>query len=99
MVRVSKELLKMLRKQGFPISERQTLSIKSVFYGGDEIGIACDITPPGKHKQAVICSLTQLELVGTSALLDEIRTYQETRKQKLAQIPDNAPDGIMIKRK
>jgi hypothetical protein len=98
-VRASKELLKMLRKQGFPISDRQTLSIKSVFYGGDEMGIACDITPPGKHKQAVLCSLTQLEIVGVSPLADELRVYQERRKRKLAQLPDSAPGSFTINRK
>jgi hypothetical protein len=98
-VRGGKDLLKILRKQGFPISDRQILSIKDVFYGGDEMGIACDITSPGKHKQAVVCSLTQLEIVGKSALLDELRAYQEVRKKKLAQLPDSAPGGITIKRK
>ncbi|MEW6239596.1 MAG: hypothetical protein AB1564_02165 [Chloroflexota bacterium] len=98
-VRAGKELLKILRKQGFPISDRQTLFIKSVFYGGDEMGIACDITPPGKHKQVVVCSLTQLEIIGKSALLDETRTYQEVRKKKLAQLPDSVTGGITIKRR
>ena len=94
-----KDLLKMLRKQGFPISDQQTLSIKDAFYGGDEMGIACDITPPGKHKQVIVCSQTQLEIVGTSALLDEMRAYQEVRKKKLAQSPDNVLGDITIKRK
>jgi hypothetical protein len=98
-VRASKDLLKMLRKQGFPISDRQTLAIKSVFYGGDEMGIACDITPPGKQKQALLCSLTQLEITGTSPLADEMRTYQEIRKRKLSQLSDSTPGGITIHRK
>ena len=63
------------------------------------MGIACDITPPGKHKQVIVCSLTQLEIVGTSALLDELRAYQEVRKKKLAQLPDNVLGDITIKRK
>ncbi len=98
-VRAGKELLKILRKQGFPISVRQALSVKDAFYGGDEMGIACDITPPGKHKQVFVCSLTQLEIVGASALLDELRTYQEVRKKKLAQLPDSMVGSITIKRK
>lgn len=98
-IRAGKELLKMLRKQGFPISDRQTLSIKDAFYGGDEMGIACDITPPGKHKQVLVCSLTQLEIVGKSALLDELRAYQEVRKKKLAQLPDSVPGGITVRRR
>ena len=98
-VRASKDLLKILRKQGFPISDRQTLSVKNAFDAGDEMGIACDITPPGKHKQVLICSLTQLEIVGESPLADELRVYQERRKRKLAQLPDSAPGGFTIRRK
>lgn len=97
-VRAGKGLLKMLRKQGFPISDRQTFSIKSVFYAGDEMGIACDVTPPGKHKKAVVCSLTHLEIVGASPLAEEIRRYQEIRKRKLAQQDGFGLRDIMFKR-
>lgn|GEM_PF-618536 len=84
-VRAGIDLLKMLHKQGFPISDRQTLAIKKErFLCGDEMGIACDITPPGKHKQAVVCSLTHLEILGTALLADEMRAYQDARKQSLA---------------
>jgi hypothetical protein len=77
----------------------ETLAVKNAFYAGDEMGIACDITPPGKHKQVLICSLTQLEIVGESPLADELRVYQERRKRKLAQLPDSAPGSITIRRK
>ena len=99
MVRAGKDMLKLLRKQGLPISDRQTLSIKSVFYGGNEMGIACDITPSGKQKQAVVCSLTQLEIVSKTPLADEIRTYQERRRKKLAQLPDSTLGDITVTRK
>jgi len=97
-VRASKGLLKMLRKEGFPISDRQTFFIKSVFYGSDEMGIACDVTPPGKHKKAVVCSLTHLEIVGTTALAEEMRHYQEIRKRKLAQQDGFGLRDFMVKR-
>ena len=97
-VRASKGLLKMLRKQGFPISDRQAFSIKSVFYGGDEMGIACDVTPPGKHKKAVVCSLTHLEIVGATPLAEEMRRYQEVRKRKLAQQDGFGLRDFMVKR-
>lgn len=97
-VRAGKGLLKMLRKQGFPISDRQTFSIKSVFYAGDEMGIACDVTPPGKHKRAVVCSLTHLESVGASPLAEEMLRYQEIRKRKLAQQDGFGLRDIVFKR-
>jgi len=97
-VRAGKGLLKMLRKQGFPISDRQTFSIKSVFYGGDEMGIACDVTPPGKHKEAIVCSLTHLEIVGATPLAEEMRRYQEIRKRKLAQQDGFGLRDFMFKR-
>lgn len=65
-VRAGKDLIKMLRKQGLLFSDRQTFYIKHVFLGGDEVGIACDITPPGKHKTAVVCSLTHIEIIGST---------------------------------
>jgi hypothetical protein len=97
-VRAGKGLLKMLRKQGFPISDRQTFSIKSVFYGGDEMGIACNVTPPGKHKEAIVCSLTHLEIVGATPLAEEMRRYQEMRKRKLAQQDGFGLRDFMVKR-
>jgi hypothetical protein len=97
--RPTKELLKLLRKQGYPMSDRLPLSIKAVFYGGDQSGITCDITSPDKNKLPVLCSLTHLEIIGDTPLADEMRAYQEKRKRKLAQLPDSTPGGFTIKRK
>ncbi|MBN1305713.1 MAG: hypothetical protein JXA13_14845 [Anaerolineales bacterium] len=84
-VRAGKDLLKLLRKRGIPISKLQTFPINSVFYGGDEMGIACGITPPGKYKEAIVCSLTHLEVMGKSRLAEAMRTYQIERERKLAE--------------
>jgi hypothetical protein len=97
-VRAGKDLLKMLRKQGFPISERQTLSIKHVFYGGDEMGIACDVTPPEKRKEAVVCSLTHLIIIGNTPLADAMRAYQAKRKRRLAEQDGFGLQDFTIKR-
>ena len=96
-VRPTGKLLKMLRKQGYSIGERQTLFISSVFFGGDEGGITCDITPPEQNTRPVLCSLTQLEILAETPLAKEMRAYQEARKQKLAQLPDSSPSGFTIK--
>ena len=81
--RGTKDLLYLLRKQGVPISDRQTIYIRSAFYGGDEMGIGCDITPRGQDKRPIICSLTQMEILGNTPLAGEIRAYQQQRRAKL----------------
>jgi hypothetical protein len=97
-VRAGKGLLKMLRKKGFPISDRQMLSIKHVFYGGDEMGIVCDVTPPGKHKEVVVCSLTHLVIIGNSPLADAMRAYQAKRERRLAAQGGFGLQDFIIKR-
>jgi hypothetical protein len=98
-VRAGKDLLKMLRKQGYPISDRQTLSINSVFYGGDEGGITCDITPSGQKKQPLLCSLTHLEIIGSTSLANEMRAYQVKRKKKLAEQDGFGVQDFVVRRK
>ena len=97
-VRAGKGLLKMLRKKGFPISDRQMLSIKHVFYGGDEMGIVCDVTPSGKHKEVVVCSLTHLVIIGNTSLADAMRAYQAKRERRLAEQGGFGLQDSIIKR-
>lgn len=98
-VRATKELLQTLRKQGLPLSDRQTLSIRRVFYGGDEMGIACDVTPSGQKKQAVVCSLTHLQILGDTPLAREMRAYQQRHRDKLARQPGYAPSSFTVRPK
>jgi hypothetical protein len=88
-VRPSSALVKSLRRQGINVDRYKPLEIHSVLYMGNEAGIACDITPKGRAKNAVICSLTQLEVLGTDALAEEMRAYQQERIKKLARYPGN----------
>jgi hypothetical protein len=97
-VRAGKGLLKMLRKKGFPISDQQMLSIKHVFYGGDEMGIVCDVTPPGKHKEVVVCSLTHLVIIGNTPLADTMRAYQAKRERRLVAQGGFGLQDFIIKR-
>jgi hypothetical protein len=46
----------------------------------------------------VVCSLTHLEIVGTTALTEEMRRYQEIRKRKLAQQDGFGLLDFMVKR-
>jgi hypothetical protein len=83
-VRPTKALIQVLRKQGLNLSRGQSLQIRNIFYAGDEGGITCDITPPGKEKQPVLCSLTHLEIQGSSPLEKDMQVYQQLRLKRLA---------------
>lgn len=95
-VRPTSALVKMLRKQNVNVDRYKPLEIRDAFYMGNEAGIACDITPKGRIKNAVICSLTQLEVMGTDALADEMRAYQQERIRKLERYPGNKPIGFTV---
>lgn len=84
-VRVAPEWLPSFRNQGMPISAKQSIYIHAVFDGGDEMGIACGVTPStSKKKKAFIFSLTFLEVIGDTPLAKAMRRYQKERKAKLA---------------
>lgn len=95
-VRPNSALVKMLRRQGIYVDRYKPLEIHSVLYMGNEAGIACDITPKGREDTPVICSLTQLEVMGTDALAEEMKAYQRQRLKNLARYPDNAPIGFTV---
>ena len=83
-VRPTVALVKLAKKQGLGIYRKDSLIIRRVFYLGDEGGIMCDITPAENSKTALVCSLTQLEVVGDDALSEEVRSYQQERNDKLS---------------
>lgn len=88
-VRPNSALVKMLRRQGIYVDRYKPLEIHSVLYMGNEAGIACDITPKGREKTPVICSLTQLQVMGNDALAEEMKIYQQERIKNLARYPGN----------
>lgn len=53
-------LIRLMRQQGVKLARDRELFIKRVFYMGNEGGISCDVTPPGKEKTPIICSITQV---------------------------------------
>ncbi|MBN1954261.1 MAG: hypothetical protein JW900_04335 [Anaerolineae bacterium] len=77
-------LVRLLKKQGLNLSRHRELSIRRLFYLGDEGGISCDITPPGMEKMPVICSITHLRIAPAHPLAKEIRGYQSARANRLA---------------
>jgi hypothetical protein len=81
--RPSKDLVNLLRKRGVYLDRGRNVQIHGIFYAGDEGGIACDITPLGREKTPVLCSLTHLVIDPGHALAEEIRRYQTERARKL----------------
>ncbi len=83
-VRPTNATIRAIQAQGVKIARNQDLSIKAVFYLGDEGGISCDITPPDM-KTPIVCSITQLRIKSNHPLAEEIRTYQMKRTKRLRQ--------------
>ena len=82
--RPARQLVDLLASKGVSMGADPKLEIKEVFYGGDEGGIMCDVTPGAMSKEAVVCSLTHLRVHPKHPLASEIRAYQETRTRRLA---------------
>jgi hypothetical protein len=83
-VRPSAALVRTLRQQDVKLDRNRELEIRRVFYGGDEGGILCDVTPPDLEKTPIICSLTHVQISARHPLAQEIRAYQRERADKLA---------------
>lgn len=82
-VRATKALVRAIKPHDLQVERDQTLSIKGLFYAGDEGGITCDVTPP-EASTAVVCSLTHVRITPGHPLAEEIRAYQKARKEGIA---------------
>lgn len=82
--RPTRQVVDLLRSKGASLGTDPKLEIKKVFYGGDEGGIMCDVTPESMSREAVVCSLTHLRVHPKHPLAGEIRAYQEMRTRRLA---------------
>ena len=88
--RPTSALIRALSAQGVKIARNRELSIKRVFYMGDEGGISCDVTP-SDMKNPIVCSITQIRMIPKHPLTEEIRAYQMIRKKRLAQVGRGGP--------
>jgi hypothetical protein len=79
----TKEVVRILRRGGVKASTDRALSIKRVFYVGDEGGIVCDVTP-SRAAEAYIVSLTRLRIAPHHPLFPAILAYQRERVRRLA---------------
>jgi hypothetical protein len=57
-----KDLVRTLRRRERKFSTKRLLSIKHVFYAGDEGGIMSDVTPSRDPREVFIVSLTHLRI-------------------------------------
>jgi hypothetical protein len=79
----TKELVRTLRRRGVKASVDRALSIKRLFYAGDEGGIVCDVTP-SRAKEVFIVSPTHLRIAPNHPLFAPILAYQRERVRRLA---------------
>jgi hypothetical protein len=84
-----------MKRQLPELKRQRQLTIKSVLYLGDEGGIMCDITPE-RSKEAVICSLTHIQIPADHPLAAKILAYQQARTQKLAALGAGRPRRFTI---
>src|SRR5207245_2121388 len=80
----TKELVRTLRRRGVKASVDRALSIKRVFYAGDEGGIVCDVTPSQGAKEVFVVSLTHLRIAPEHQLFAATLAYQRERVRRLA---------------
>src|SRR5207244_13463556 len=80
----TEELVRTRRRGGVKVSVDRALSIKRVFYAGDEGGIVCDVTPTQGAKEVFVVSLTHLRIAPNHPLFRPILAYQRERVRRLA---------------
>ncbi|HBY98690.1 MAG: hypothetical protein M5U01_08140 [Ardenticatenaceae bacterium] len=81
--RPTSSLVRVMRDKGAKFSRDRILYIKRIFYGGDEGGILCDVTPSEESTEAYVVSLTHLEIPSRHPLAREIRAYQRERVRRI----------------
>jgi hypothetical protein len=79
----TKDVVRTLRRRGVKASTDRALSVKRVFYAGDEAGIVCDVTPSRAAKEVLIVSLTHLRIAPHHPLFPAILAYQRERVRRL----------------
>lgn len=95
-VKASRALVSMLKSKGLTIG--RDMQVKRLFYGGDEAGIACDVTPEGS-KSAIVCSITYLTFNPDHPLAAEIRAYQEKRTKRLVEQEAKAVEARLLRQR
>ncbi len=93
-VYAGRELIRTLRDKGIRMKARRRIMVNDVLYAGDEGGILCALEPFGDEKEAVVSSITHLDVIPRHPLSKSIKAYQRQRKRKLTeQNPDARPSS------
>ena len=79
-----RELVKIFRKDGHPITLKTELTLTSVYNSGDISGIMCIVESIDGYKMA--CALTHLIFSKTALLFPEITDYQRKREKRIKQL-------------
>ena len=79
----TKEVVRILRRGGVKASVDRALSVKRVFYAGDEGGIVCAVTPSRAAKQVFTVPLTPLRIAPHHPLFPAVLAYQRERVRRL----------------
>ncbi len=95
-----RELIRSLRDKGIRMKARRRIMVNDALYAGDEGGILCALEPFWDGKEAVMSSITHLDVIPRHPLSKAIKAYQRERKRKLAeQNPDARPSSMTFQPK
>ena len=82
-VRPGKELLKLMKSKGKPMSAERDYFVEHVMYGGDESGITCMLQGSPTDTDVIGSSITHLIMDPEHPLAAQVKTYQRQRTHRL----------------
>jgi hypothetical protein len=91
-VQASLPLSENLRQQGIKLRFGEEAQIESTVYLGDMGGIGCAIKWPSAGKDAVVVSLTHLQIDAAHPLAARVQSYQSKRAKRIA-LSEGGPGG------
>jgi hypothetical protein len=81
-VELMPSLIKYLQDENIAAARRTRQTVSDVSYAGDEGGIVCHIVPPDK-REALVVSLTHVQVPRSMSLAGAVADYQRHRVKKL----------------
>jgi hypothetical protein len=98
-VRPGKQLLKMMKNKGTPMSADRDYIVEKVLYAGDEGGITCMLKGSATDKEVVGASITHLVMDPEHPLAEEVKAYQRQRTHRLMLQDQRGFTALMGERK
>jgi hypothetical protein len=80
----TKDVVRILRRRGVKASADRALSVKRVFYAGDEAGIVCDVDAKPSCQRGSYRLTDDLRIAPHHPLFPAILAYQRERVRRLA---------------